>query len=113
MSHFTCSSCTTPHELFGSSASFEHAAQDLNLDVLGAYITPFIDLLWRADTVIGKLPLVKQVSTGGDAGIPVMVQSGNEGEEVRGTMRDIGGQVWDWLGRRSGAGASERIGTRG
>jgi ATP-binding protein involved in chromosome partitioning len=35
MSHFTCSACTTPHELFGSSAKFEGAARDLSLDVLG------------------------------------------------------------------------------
>lgn len=35
MSHFTCTTCTTPHELFGSSAKFEKAAKDLKLEVLG------------------------------------------------------------------------------
>ena len=35
MSHYTCSSCSTPHELFGSSKSFEKAAADLQLPVLG------------------------------------------------------------------------------
>jgi ATP-binding protein involved in chromosome partitioning len=27
MSHYKCTSCSTPHELFGSSASFEKAAK--------------------------------------------------------------------------------------
>ncbi|WVR08201.1 hypothetical protein IAU60_005248 [Kwoniella sp. DSM 27419] len=92
MSHFTCSSCSTPHELFGSSASFEAAANDLSLDVLG------------------KLPLVTSVSDGGDAGRPVMVQSSPEGEEVRSTMREVGERVWDWLGTRVTQGD---LGTRG
>ncbi|WWD20154.1 hypothetical protein CI109_104630 [Kwoniella shandongensis] len=83
MSHFTCSSCSTPHELFGSSAKFEKAANDLKLDVLG------------------KLPLVTSVSDGGDAGRPVMVQSSKEGEEVRSTMREVGRKVWEWLGSRT------------
>lgn len=92
MSHFTCTSCTTPHELFGSSAKFEKAAKDLNLDVLG------------------KLPLVTSVSDGGDAGRPVMVQAGKEGEEVRQTMRQVGNKVWEWLARHK---LNSNIGTRG
>ncbi|KAK8849529.1 hypothetical protein IAR55_004863 [Kwoniella newhampshirensis] len=83
MSHFTCSSCSTPHELFGSSAKFEKAANDLKLDVLG------------------RLPLVTSVSDGGDAGRPIMVQSSKVGREVRSTMRDVGSKVWDWFSRRS------------
>ncbi|WRT69541.1 uncharacterized protein IL334_006528 [Kwoniella shivajii] len=82
MSHFTCSSCTTPHELFGSSQNFENAAKDLGLNVLG------------------KLPLVPSVSDGGDLGKPVMVQNQIEGEEVRNTFKEVGIKVWDWLSTR-------------
>ena len=35
MSHYTCSSCSVPHELFGSSKNFLKAATDLKLPVLG------------------------------------------------------------------------------
>jgi ATP-binding protein involved in chromosome partitioning len=35
MSHYTCTSCSTPHELFGSSDHFVRAASDLKLSVLG------------------------------------------------------------------------------
>ncbi|KGB77983.2 MRP family ATP-binding protein [Cryptococcus deuterogattii R265] len=92
MSHFTCTTCTTPHELFGSSAKFEKAAKDLKLEVLG------------------KLPLVTSVSDGGDAGRPIMVQAGKEGEEVRQTMRQVGSKVWEWLARHN---LNNSIGTRG
>ncbi|OCF46059.1 MRP family ATP-binding protein [Kwoniella heveanensis CBS 569] len=91
MSHFTCDSCTKPHELFGSSAKFEKAAMDLNLEVLG------------------KIPLVPTISDGGDAGRPVMVQSSGEGEEVRQSMRSVGETVWEWLSGRERA----DVGTRG
>ncbi|WVF68592.1 hypothetical protein IAT40_003361 [Kwoniella sp. CBS 6097] len=91
MSHFTCDSCTKPHELFGSSAKFESAATDLNLEVLG------------------KIPLVPTISDGGDAGRPVMVQSSAEGEEVRQSMRSVGEKVWEWLSGRQRA----DVGTRG
>lgn len=30
-----------------------------------------------------------------------MVQSSEEGDEVRNSMRDVGSRVWDWLGSRS------------
>ena len=63
--------------------------------------------------VLGKLPLVSQVSDGGDAGRPVMVQSQDlrqgGGEEVRGVMRDVAGKVWSWLGSRQ----SSNMGIRG
>ncbi|WVW86760.1 hypothetical protein I302_108814 [Kwoniella bestiolae CBS 10118] len=91
MSHFTCSSCTTPHELFGSSENFEKAAGELGLEVLG------------------KLPLVPSVSDGGDAGRPIMVQSNADGEEVRTTMRGVSEKVWGWLSGRS----RSELGTRG
>lgn len=37
MSHYTCDSCSTHHELFGSSAHFERAAVELGLGVLGEF----------------------------------------------------------------------------
>ncbi|WWC65721.1 uncharacterized protein I303_108343 [Kwoniella dejecticola CBS 10117] len=91
MSHFTCTSCTTPHELFGSSANFEKAAGELGLEVLG------------------KLPLVPSISDGGDSGRPITVQSNSEGEEVRGIMKDVSEKVWKWLGGRD----TSSLGTRG
>lgn len=91
MSHYTCSSCSTPHQLFGSPAAFTKTAADMQLDVLG------------------QVPLVPQVSDGGDAGRPVMVQGAEEGEEVRGVMRDVAGRVWGWLSQRGQSG----LGTRG
>lgn len=82
MSHFTCGSCSTPHELFGSSAKFEKAAADLDIPVLG------------------KLPLVTSVSDGGDAGRPVMVQNEETGNEVRNTLKNVGQTIWNWLDSR-------------
>jgi ATP-binding protein involved in chromosome partitioning len=37
MSHYVCSNCQTPHQLFGSPEKFERAANDLELDVLGEF----------------------------------------------------------------------------
>lgn len=61
-------------------------------------------------THIGKLPLVTSVSDGGDAGRPIMVQAGKEGEEVRQTMRQVGSKVWEWLARHN---LNNSTGTRG
>lgn len=97
MSHFTCSFCSTPHELFGSAASFERAANELQLPVLGQSLTFGTDVLTDS---IGQLPLVTAVSDGGDAGRPVMIQSGKEGEEVREVLRKVGESVWSWLATR-------------
>ncbi|KAL1413206.1 hypothetical protein Q8F55_000958 [Vanrija albida] len=91
MSHFKCGSCDTPHELFGSSDKFTAAASELGLDVLG------------------KVPLVTSVSDGGDAGRPVMVQSGAEGDEVRAAMSHVGDEVWQYLAKRPKA----NVGVRG
>ncbi|OXG20801.1 MRP family ATP-binding protein [Cryptococcus neoformans Tu259-1] len=108
MSHFTCTSCTTPHELFGSSAKFEKAAKDLNLEVLGELAQTLTSRTILMD--IGKLPLVTSVSDGGDAGRPIMVQAGKEGEEVRQTMREVGSKAWEWLARHK---LNSNIGSRG
>jgi len=58
---------------------------------------------------IGKIPLVTSVSDGGDAGRPIMVQSREDGEEVRDVMNSVGKRVWDWLSRRK----RSELGTRG
>lgn len=113
MSHFTCDSCSKPHELFGSSAKFTKAATELNLDVLGEppsfnlpssfpSFGPLLGACRRGEEGlqtdgIGKIPLVTQVSDGGDDGLPIMVQERAEGEEVRSTMRSVGEKVWEWL----------------
>lgn len=91
MSHYTCTSCSTPHELFGPATNFLRAAEELHLPVLG------------------RLPLVSEVSDGGDAGRPVMIQSGESGEEVRSVMRGVGEGVWAWLAGRTAA----DVGVRG
>ena len=41
MSHYTCASCSTPHELFGSPDKFANAASELHLPVLGEYVERF------------------------------------------------------------------------
>jgi ATP-binding protein involved in chromosome partitioning len=113
MSHYTCTSCSTPHALFGSPAAFERAAGDMGLGVLG------------------RLPLVPDVSAGGDGGRPVMIMAGagaptaqvtdaegrevaggaggaSGADEVRETMRRVGEGVWGWLGGRARSGAGVR-----
>jgi ATP-binding protein involved in chromosome partitioning len=57
----------------------------------------------------GKIPLVTSVSDGGDAGRPIMVQSKQDGEEVRDVMRRVAENVWGWLGKRS----TSSLGMRG
>ena len=106
MSHYTCASCSTPHELFGSPDKFAKAASDLHLPVLGECVHGFA--VKRAQ-VAGNLPLVTSVSDGGDAGRPVMVQSSPAGEEVRQVMRTVGQTVWDYLASRPQA----TLGARG
>lgn len=93
LSYFICGSCTTKHELFGDSSRFERAATEMGLDVLG------------------QLPLVTQVSDGGDAGRPVMVQTSQQGEEVRETMRSVARRCWEFVQSSVPSGATS--GTRG
>ncbi|ORY34895.1 P-loop containing nucleoside triphosphate hydrolase protein [Naematelia encephala] len=110
MSHFTCSTCSTPHYLFGSATSFEKAANDLHLPILGKlsrYQYQFQVLSFNG--LVGKVPLVPSVSDGGDAGRPVMVQNDLQGQEVRQVMGEVGREVWDWLGHRP----ISEAGTRG
>ncbi|KAF7977554.1 hypothetical protein HWV62_3346 [Athelia sp. TMB] len=80
-SHFLCPSCTTPHHLFGSPDKFRSTAAQVGVDVLG------------------ELPLVPGVSSGGDEGVPYALTSRTEkdgagGAEWRSTMDAIAARVW-------------------
>jgi len=77
MSHYVCPSCTTKHDLFGPSISVEIAAQEMGLRVLG------------------KLPLVSQLSSSADRGIPIMLDGSYDSEqdqavgEAKSVMSDL------------------------
>ena len=86
-SHFICSSCSTPHELFGSPTSFRATAQRYGVDILG------------------ELPLVPGVSRGGDHGVPYALYSPDNnngvidsgGKEWKDTMANLASTVWQFL----------------
>ncbi len=85
-SHFICPSCSSPHELFGSPASFRATAARFGVDVLG------------------ELPLVPGVSHGGDRGVPYTLSSAQEAGEAGGkqwkeTMAGVANKVWQFLSR--------------
>lgn len=42
----------------------------------------------------GEIPLVPSVSSGGDRGVPVVAQSGKDGEEIRRVMAGVAEHVW-------------------
>jgi ATP-binding protein involved in chromosome partitioning len=69
MSHYVCPSCHTPHTLFGPSASVEQATEQMGLQLLG------------------KLPVVSQLSWSADRGVPLMLQ-GNYDEEVEDSVKE-------------------------
>ena len=85
--HFICPSCSSPHELFGSPASFRATAAQFSVDVLG------------------ELPLVPGVSQGGDRGVPYALHSGSGGSMDAGgkqwkeTMADVAARVWQFLSK--------------
>jgi ATP-binding protein involved in chromosome partitioning len=66
MSHYVCPSCTTKHDLFGPSTSVENAAEEMGLRVLG------------------KLPLVSQLSMSADRGVPIMLDGSYDSEKDQG-----------------------------
>lgn len=49
--------------------------------------------------VLGELPLVPSVSTGGDAGVPVVLGSAHDGpeSEVKDVMREVARKVYGSL----------------
>ncbi|KAH7922730.1 P-loop containing nucleoside triphosphate hydrolase protein [Leucogyrophana mollusca] len=85
--YFVCSSCSAPHQLFGSPDAFRMTAHKLGVDVLG------------------ELPLVKGVSSGGDNGIPYALscserqtkEDGAGGAVWRNVMADAAAKVYDAL----------------
>jgi ATP-binding protein involved in chromosome partitioning len=75
---FICPTCSTCHQLFGSSDSFHSTARRLGLKVLG------------------ELPVVPGVSGGGDTGIPFALIQDEEvgGRKWKEAMREVAEKVW-------------------
>ncbi|KAF8318290.1 P-loop containing nucleoside triphosphate hydrolase protein [Cantharellus anzutake] len=90
MSHFVCPSCSNAHQIFGPTTSFHNMASD------------------RGIPVLGELPLVSSVSTGGDCGIPAIVGHVEDAEreessnEVKRVLSDIARSVWKNVGAAKG-----------
>ena len=79
MSHYVCSTCSTPHELFGSAASFDSAAKTLGMDVLA------------------RIPLEPEASRRADQGWPVAADGGDKREKqssARHSFLQLGQEVW-------------------
>lgn len=84
-SYFKCSSCDARHYLFGKPDSFRNASSQLDVPVLA------------------ELPLVPEVSDGGDRGIPFMLSStagsmNESGAEWKNSMDSVAASVWKSLG---------------
>lgn len=92
MTHFTAPDTGKQYPLFGPPEAFERFAARQKVPVLG------------------RLPLEPCVSSGGDAGRPVVLTSplaGEPGHETAKTFRSMGDAVWDGLAvRRADAPAS-------
>ena len=74
-SHFVCSSCSTPHELFGSSQAFDAAASELDFEVLG------------------RIPLDPGTSRQGDAGRPIVLSDATSSDGAGSALRSIADRV--------------------
>ena len=70
-SHFVCSSCSTEHELFGSSQAFDAAAKELSFDVLG------------------RIPLDPGASKQGDAGRPIVLSDATSTSGDAAALRSV------------------------
>jgi len=81
MSYFSCGSCNTPHHIFGPLTPFHNTAEELSLKVLG------------------ELPLVAAVSSGGDAGMPAILGSDHQAAEVKQVMKAVACTVWSGVGQ--------------
>jgi len=77
-SHFICSSCSTPHYIYGPPDAFRETASQLGAPVLG------------------ELPLVAGVSHACDGGIPYILSPQTRDEWVT-TMDQIAKTVWATL----------------
>ncbi|KAI5123929.1 hypothetical protein M0805_006346 [Coniferiporia weirii] len=83
-SYFLCPSCDTRHFPFGSSESFRNAASDVDAPILG------------------ELPLIPEVSTGGDKGIPFVLAAGGKSldraeNQWNDSMLGVASHVWHTL----------------
>ena len=86
-SYFLCPTCTIPHHLFGSPNAFRDTATHLGLSILG------------------ELPLVQGVSSGGDQGVPyalvmdkkTKMEDGVGGVEWKRSMESVASKVWTSL----------------
>jgi len=85
-SHFICPSCDTNHQLFGSPDAFRNTASLLDIEVLG------------------ELPLVPGVSSGGDEGVPYALladerrrHDGLAGSQWMETMAAVAAKIWKSL----------------
>lgn len=86
-SYFRCTSCDAQHFLFGKADSFKAAALHLNVPILA------------------ELPLVPEVSYGGDRGVPYVLASSTaqvdkSGEEWKTAMNSIASTLWGSLGEQ-------------
>ncbi|KAG8915171.1 hypothetical protein FRC00_006978 [Tulasnella sp. 408] len=91
MAHFTCSTCSTPHQIFGPLTSFHQTADALNLKILG------------------ELPITPSVSTDGDSGSPTTLRSGASGniqgvDEVQSVMDRVAKNVLATLSAKDSGG---------
>jgi len=87
-SYFRCTSCDAQHFLFGKADSFKNAASRLGVPILA------------------ELPLVPEVSYGGDAGIPYVLASTNgevdkSGMEWKNAMNSVASTLWSNFERSS------------
>ncbi|KAJ7579299.1 P-loop containing nucleoside triphosphate hydrolase protein [Mycena floridula] len=87
-SHFICSSCSTPHHIFGSPQSFRATADRLGV------------------VVLAEIPVMSGLSQGGDRGVPYALlleqssetqekPSQEQGQEWKDCMKDVATKVWD------------------
>ncbi|KAG9047642.1 hypothetical protein FS837_001835 [Tulasnella sp. UAMH 9824] len=91
MAHFTCSTCSTPHHIFGPLTSFHQTADALNLKILG------------------ELPITPSVSADGDSGSPTTLRSGVSGniqgvDEVQSVMDRVAKNVLATLSAKDSGG---------
>lgn len=83
MSYFASGPDNTPQYIFGPPTSFRKAASDLSPDVLG------------------ELPLVPLISSGGDRGMPAILAPPEVGEAdvAKSVMLEIARVVWSKVGK--------------
>ncbi|GAA5972752.1 hypothetical protein JCM11641_003004 [Rhodosporidiobolus odoratus] len=83
MSHFLCPGSNTPHYIFGPPARFLESCSYLDLAVLS------------------EIPIEPAVSTTGDEGAPVMLQSEEVGKEAKKAFAKLGEELWHRIQRPS------------